>query len=238
MSYRSEITCVSDLRTGTVSEMTWLYLDHYDGSSAALFHSDLREKDEVILIYHTDKLVGFTALKIYRTEWNGKPIRVVYSGDTIVSPKHWGQQTLAFAWLAHSGEIKRQHPTLPLYWFLLVKGHRTYRYLPAFAKTFFPHWETPRADLKPLADQLASARFGDDYDFVSGVVRFARSHGHLKAAIAEPCGREASKPAIRFFREQNPGYRQGHELVCICELEMENMKPLAARLFEPAGKRT
>ena len=36
-----------------------------------------------------------------------------------------------------------QLPEQPLYWFLIVKGHRTYRYLSAFSVDFHPHWRTP-----------------------------------------------------------------------------------------------
>ena len=148
--------------------------------------------------------------------------------------QHWGQQELAFAWIARIGEIKAQAPDVPLYWFLLVKGHRTFKYLSVFGKSFHPHWQIDRSDLKPLADQLAHASFGHDYNPVSGVVEFSASRGHLKPFIAEPTEEELAKEATRFFLRKNPGYRQGHELVCLCELESVNMKPLTARIFNRA----
>ena len=37
---------------------------------------------------------------------------------------------------------------------------------------------------------------------------------------------------VRFFVERNPGYQRGHELVCLCEVETHNMKPLTLKLFE------
>jgi len=211
--------------------MAKLYLTNYDGCSEVRFCRDLAEKDEALLVYTGGRLVGFTTFEVYDRTWNNKAIRVIYSGDTIMDRKHWGQQALAFAWIKRMGEIKRQHPSIPFYWFLLVKGHRTFRYMPTFGKTFFPHWSASRGDLKPLADQLAGEKFGSDYNRLTGVVEFPFSHGHLKSELAEPNPEEIAKEAVRFFIERNPGYKQGHELVCICEMEEFNMKPLTKRLF-------
>jgi len=211
--------------------MQHIYLSHYEGTSEALFDHDLDDKDEVLLLRADGELAGFTTYKVYSRRWNGREIRVVYSGDTIVDREHWGQQALAYAWIGRMGEIKRQSPVLPLYWFLLVKGHRTFKYMPAFGRSFYPHWSEKRDDLKPLADLLAGEMFPNDYNPASGVVEFHQSHGHLKSGLADPSPEESGRDAVRFFLSRNPGYKSGHELVCICELEEENMKPLTRRLF-------
>lgn len=211
--------------------MVSLYLAHYDGSNKALFFSDLKCKSEALLVRRDATLIGFTTLQIYDCEWEPKRIRVVYSGDTVVDRAHWGQQALAFAWIARMGKLKRERPDLPLYWFLIVKGHRTYRYLPAFTKSFYPQWSIDRSDLKPLADALARKKFGEEYNATTGVVEFAESKGHLKDDIAFPTEKEKTKDAVKFFLERNPNYLRGHELVCLCELAEENMKPLTKRIF-------
>ena len=234
--YHSSTQNVADLSPALVDRMAALYLANYDGSCQAVFRRDLAAKDEVILIACGDELVGFTTLRVFGDVWRGAPIRVVYSGDTIVDPAHWGQSELAFAWIARVGEIARAAPEAPLYWLLLVKGHRTFRYLPVFSKSFYPHWQIDRCDLKSLADQLAGRMFPSDYNPATGVVEFRESRGHLKAAIAQPDAGDRNKPATQFFLARNPGYRQGHELVCICELALANMKPLTARLFQRSAR--
>lgn len=236
--YETVVTRIKALSNDTIRNMGGLYLANFDGSSEALFRADLSEKDEALLLFSEGQLVGFTTLKVFSRNWHSAPIRIVYSGDTLVSPEHWGQQQLAFAWIARIGEIKQQEPAVPLYWFLLVKGHRTFKYLPVFGKSFFPHWSIDRSDLKPLADQLALERFGANYNPQTGVVAFSDSRGHLKEAIASATSEELMKPATQFFFERNPGYREGHELVCVCELELANMKPLTARIFKRAFDET
>jgi len=231
MIYNTLFETTINIESKIRSQMVNLYLANYDGSDEVQFNRDLADKDEALLVYADTQLVGFTTFKVYDQKWNGQYIRVLYSGDTIVDKEHWGQQALAFAWIGRMGEIKRQHPDVPFYWFLLVKGHRTFRYMPVFGKSFFPHWSENRDDLKPLADMLASEKFGLNYNISTGVVEFPFSLGHLKPEIADPAPEDMTKESVQFFLKHNPGYKQGHELVCICEMEEHNMKPLTKRLF-------
>lgn len=229
--YIAQCKTVSDLTEKERHALAHLYLTYYSGTSEERFIADLRNKSEILLVHCDEVLVGFTTLQLYEREWNGKPIRIVYSGDTIVDQAHWGQQTLAFAWIARMGEIKREKPGIPLYWLLIVKGHRTFKYLPTFGKSFYPHWSVDRSDLKPLADVLAQEKFGADYNPATGVVEFPVSQGHLRRDIALPTPEQASLPAVKFFLERNPQFTQGHELVCLCEIEEANMKPMTKRIF-------
>jgi hypothetical protein len=229
--YKALFKIIHDLEEEELRRIAKIYLAHYDGSNETLFFSDLKNKTEILLVLHSETVVGFTTLEVYEREWEGKHIRVVYSGDTIVDRAHWGQQALAFAWIARMGELKRIGPGIPMYWFLIVKGHRTYKYLPTFGKSFYPHWTIDRSDLKPLADALAREKFGDNYNSMTGIVEFAESRGHLKNEIAFPTEGEKTKDDVRFFLEKNPNYLRGHELVCLCEITEENMKPLTKRIF-------
>jgi hypothetical protein len=234
IKYSTLVIPVKDLASDLVAQMAGLYLGYFDGSSEAIFREDLAKKDEVILLFSDQKLAGFTALHRFLSTHEGRVVHVVYSGDTIVDRPHWGQQQLARAWIARIGQIKAEAPDTPLFWLLLVKGHRTYKYLSVFGRSFYPHWSDARPDLQILATRLAKERFGDTYDAPSGIVAFPESRGHLKPQISEPTPEEMTKPATRFFLLANPGFRIGHELVCVCELERSNMKPLAARIFSEA----
>lgn len=225
------VTAVGEIDTATRQAMQRLYARCYGGSSPELFFGDLDAKDEVLLLYDGTTLAGFTSYQFYRQIVGQERIHVVYSGDTVVAPEYWGQQALAFAWIRRMGAYKRFHSSEPLYWLLLVKGHRTFRYLPAFSKVFYPHWDGRGGELKTLADRLAAEKFGKHYNREKGVVEFPESRGHLKSDIAIPKKREMSREDVRFFVQRNPHYRQGHELVCLCRLESANLKPLAQRLF-------
>jgi hypothetical protein len=229
--YSTRFVPVATLDDSTRHRMASLYLASYDGSSPDTFFGDLAAKSEALLVHAADELIGFTTLRVFEREWRGKPIRVVYSGDTVIERAHWGQQSLSCAWIARMGVLKREHPDIPLYWFLLVKGHRTFRYLPVFGHSFYPHWSEDRGDLKPLADALACEMFPEAYNPATGVVEFNASRGHLKPHIAWPSAAQLNRPGVRFFLERNPGFQRGHELVCLCEIEEHNMKPLTLDVF-------
>lgn len=229
--YSTRFVPVATLDDSTRHRMARIYLASYDGSSQAVFFGDLATKGEVLLVHAADELIGFTTIRVFEREWQGRPIRVVYSGDTVVERAHWGQQSLAFAWIARMGALKRERPRTPLYWFLLVKGHRTFRYLPVFGNSFYPHWSEDRSDLKPLADALALDMFPDDYNPATGVVEFGASRGHLKPHIASPTAAQLKRAGVRFFLARNPGFQRGHELVCLCEIEEHNMKPMTLDVF-------
>jgi hypothetical protein len=230
--YQSIFRPVTDLELPLRRAMANLYLSHFDGTFQKQFFRDLFSKTEALLLYYSGNLVGFSTIEYYPIIWGQTLIRVVYSGDTIVHPNHWGQQVMAFRWIERMGQVKRQQPEVPLYWFLIVKGHRTYRFLPAFAREFHPGENMARPDLKDLSDFLATEKFGKDYNSTTGVVEFIKSRGHLAKAIAQPTPRETAKAEVQFFLKRNPGYQRGHELVCLCELKPDNLKPLARRLFQ------
>ena len=229
--YKAQFKDVTSLSLEERSALANLYLSYYSGTDERRFIADLGGKDEVLLVTCDGVLVGFTTLQKYERTWKGENVRVIYSGDTVVDQAHWGQQALAFAWIGRMGEIKREQPGLPLYWLLIVKGHRTFKYLPAFGKSFYPHWSIDRSDLKPLTDFLALEKFGSTYNQETGVVEFPVSQGHLRNEIAQPTEEQAALPAVKFFIARNPKYTRGHELVCLCEMEEENMKPLTKRIF-------
>jgi hypothetical protein len=232
--YACTVCTVQALSVADVQAMQDLYLAHYCATSAAIFRADLAAKHEALLLRHGGELVGFTTWRLDEDMHEGRAIRVLYSGDTVVHRAHWGQQALAFAWIRRMGELAREGAA-PLYWLLLVKGHRTYKYLSVFALRFFPHWQQDEPELQALASRLARARFGDEYLPGAGIVRFASSRGQLRPEIALPSAAECAKAATRHFLACNPGYAQGDELVCLCELAAHNMRPLARRLFQDHG---
>lgn len=223
---------IPSLSEDEINAITTLYLCYYDGSGESIIVSDLKKKTQILLLFHEGEIVGFTTFELYDRIWDDRPIRVIYSGDTIVHHQHWGQQALAFAWIRFIGELKRSEPRTSIYWFLIVKGHRTYKYLPAFTKSFYPHWSIDRSDLKPLLDFLAEEKFGEFYDKNSGIITYTHSRGHLKSTFALPLEKETMKSSVQFFLERNPKYYEGDELACICDFDDTNLKPFTKRVLQ------
>lgn len=225
---------VAGLPDEDVEAMFALYHRYYAGTSRERFLADLGDKDEVIVLHDEEGVLrGFSTLKLLEDGSEGEPCRVLFSGDTIVHHRYWGEQSLAFAWIRRAGAIKAERPEWPLYWLLIVKGHRTYRYLQAFSREYYPHWDRPTPPpVQALMDRLGERMFGEHYQAPTGVIHFPVSHGHLRAEWAEPPAEVRERPEVTFFLEKNPGYRLGDELLCLTELHADNLRPLARRLFE------
>jgi len=229
--YKCSIAAVAALATALRQSMADLYGTVYEGASRTQFLADLAEKDEVLLLHAGGRLAGFTTLKTYRRTWRGEPLHVLFSGDTVVDPEHWGQHALSYAWVRHLAALKRRAPRERLVWFLIVKGHRTFRYLHVFARHFHPGGAPAGSDLPELADWLARDRFPRDYNPATGLVEFKPSSGHLRAEFAQARPDELGRAGVVEFLQLNPRYRDGHELACVCDIDEGNMKPLTLRLF-------
>ncbi|MFO1183953.1 MAG: hypothetical protein U1E56_04120 [Bauldia sp.] len=209
-----------------------LFRRYYEHVTREIFETDLSKKTFAILLERDGELAGFSSAALYEFSHRGERLRIVFSGDTVVSRDSWGSQTLARAWISEMGRISRRFGDARLFWFLIVKGHRTYRYLPTFAREFVPNWtgrELPY--LAALRNALAADMFGPDFNAETGVIRFAARRGNLAPAWAEPTERERELPEVAYFLQANPGFRTGDELACLSEVRADNMHPIARRWF-------
>lgn len=214
-------------------EMFELLAHHFDGVSRDQFENDLAEKNWVILLSRGVRLVGFSTLLAYETTVDREPVSVIYSGDTIVAPEAWGSSTLARAWIDTVHQLRQFYPRGGYYWLLLTSGYRTYRFLPVFWKSFWPHFANPTPhDQEILLRSLALGRFGERFHPDLGIVRFQNPQRLRRDLAFVPAGRIVD-PHIRFFLERNPGHGRGDELVCLADLSESNLTSAGRRMLLP-----
>ena len=85
------IETVDGLGEDTLGDMFTLYRRYYGGTSEQLFRGDLAEKHYVIVLRDAGGRVrGFSTQSVTEHRFEGAPIRILYSGDTIVDHRHWG----------------------------------------------------------------------------------------------------------------------------------------------------
>jgi hypothetical protein len=231
ITLRSACDARGDLTRAEVAEMRGLLDRYFEGVDEVQFATDLLEKTHVLRVWKGEELVGFSTLRAYRAVVAGEPFNILYSGDTIMSPECWGSPALARGWIAMVRDIHTSMPAGRCLWLLLSAGFRTYRFLPVFWRGFWPRYdgETPD-DVRALRDAIARERFGDRYDPVAGVVRFALPHRLNGELAAVPAGR-GNDPHVAYFFRQNPGWRDGDELVCLTEIDDGNLTPAGRRMI-------
>jgi hypothetical protein len=229
-SLTSEIVAARSLSETLVQRLYALHEASYDATDPLRFRSDLAEKEWVILLRSAaGDVVGFSTQRTLDAEVHGRPVRALFSGDTVIDPDHWGEQTLARAWCRLAGGLKATCRDRALYWFLISKGHRTYMYLPAFFREFHPRVdrETPPFEAE-LIRVFGRLKFGDEFDEVSGLVRPRGPHDRLKPELDATLRRLANRH-VAYFRTRNPRYGDGHELACVAEIDAANMRGFARR---------
>jgi hypothetical protein len=233
---QSRIVPVAEVTEADARAMYQVFLRHYDCVSPDKFLSDLAEKDCVLVLRDSNaSICGFSTQKLLRVWVGGTPVRAVFSGDTIVDRAHWGDQELGRCWCRYVSSLYSEEPDVPLYWFLISKGYRTYLYLPLFFETFYPNCQTTTPEFEQCAlDTLATAKFPLHYRPESGVIEFAESQGQLKPHLAEIPARRLRHPHVRFFLRRNPGFAAGCELACLAEISPSNMKLFAGRILQQA----
>jgi hypothetical protein len=223
------------LSRADIATMYGLFAAHYDCTDATLFETDLAEKSHVILFHDGEKLCGFSTLTLFALPATAAhaACAALFSGDTIIAPDYWGEQALALEFCRFVGHIKAAQPALPLYWLLISKGYRTYRYLHLFARHYWPSHQTSALDsgLEAMLDRIASHKFGAAWERASGLIRFAHSRGQLRPDLAEVRAHLRERAEIAFFLDKNPRYAQGEELACLTLLELANLRGVARRAF-------
>jgi hypothetical protein len=224
----------SALSAVDVSAMHELFDRYYEGGSREVFENDLAGKTHVIeLNDDAGVLRGFSTLAVFDIDHDSQHARGIFSGDTVIDHENWGEQALARCFCRFAGSVKAQAPDGALYWLLIAKGYRTYRYLPLFARRYFPAADvtTPPATAE-LLTALCRQRFGDAYDAKRGLIRLDPASGtRLRPAWCGVRDDLAEKAEVSFFLSANPQFAKGDELACLCELDEANLRSFALRAF-------
>jgi hypothetical protein len=219
-----------DLGDAIVAELFQLYARYYAPTSLAVFSRDLASKSYSIVVRDPQgRIRGFSTVARFSMMSVAGEIDVLFSGDTVVERSFWGEQTLPFRWIEEAGRIKAERQGVPLYWLLITKGHRTFRYLPGFAKDYFPG---AAPSLRDVRNEIAHRLFGDRFEDRTGILRpDPDCPTALRPEFAGLDQARLGTPHVQAFLAQNPNHAQGEELVCLCELDAENLRPRARAQF-------
>lgn len=229
MGLTGKIIEQSALTDAQIQSMFVLMVEFYDNMVYEAFLNDLWDKDYCIVLYDENGvLVGFSTQKVLSLPIGEKTIHGVFSGDTIIHKDHWGSPMLFQIFARFFFDYAKRYDEF--YWFLIVKGYKTYKILPTFFNDFYPNYakETPPYE-KSIMDAYAAALFKDDYDKKTGVVAYKKSKDRLKLGVADIDPRIRKDKNAAFFEAANPDYINGHDLVCLTELKHTNLRPSANR---------
>jgi hypothetical protein len=209
---------------------------HFENVSADTFAADLAEKQWVILLLDpvTEALCGFSTQVVLDVVVAGRRVKGLFSGDTIVARERWGDSALARVWGRLALSLIDRLADTEMYWFLICKGYKTYRFLPVFFREFYPRYEVVTPGwAKEVIDALGRQKYPASCDFAAGVIRASSGRDRLRRGVADITAERLRDPHVRFFAERNPGHADGDELCCLAPLTRANFTPAAYRVIGP-----
>lgn len=208
-----------------VDAMFRLHTGYYDRVRRETFLEDLSRKQWVILLRdEAGEVGGFSTMEVFSTSFRGRETVIVFSGDTVVDLPLRRHFELPGCFGHLMRRLADTHPGLERHWLLTTKGHRTYRFLPVFFRSFFPAPNGgAHADAAALVEHVARRKWPSRFDAGTGILRAEARADRLKPEHAPPPACRLQDPHIRFFLDHNPGYTQGDELVCLTSLDLANL---------------
>ncbi|PIP20781.1 MAG: hypothetical protein COX40_02845 [Candidatus Omnitrophica bacterium CG23_combo_of_CG06-09_8_20_14_all_40_11] len=234
MGLKGELLSVKELTGLQKGRMCQLLNQYFQHITSDCFEHDLKEKDWVIVLSDVESgtIQGFSTQKLIRASVNGVKIRGIFSGDTIIDKEFWGGTELVRKWFDLVFSLLEKDKDSKLYWFLISMGYKTYRFLPVYFHAFYPRFdkETPLHE-KSIMDTFSRIKFPDQYNADTGIIHFDGAVACLRERYAEIPEHKLRDPHIRFFKEINPLFESGDELVCLAELSHDNFKPIVHKLM-------
>src|SRR3989338_11240815 len=125
-----EVRKISCLTCSEIEIMYSIMQKYYYNTKIESFKNDLQEKKDVILLKEliSGEIKGFSTIGLLKQVIDKKLIMALFSGDTIIEKECWGSNKLPKFWFRYVFCLIDQVPQAELYWFLITKGYKTYKF--------------------------------------------------------------------------------------------------------------
>jgi hypothetical protein len=201
------------------------------GVSRQDFIRDFEEKDAVMILRKEDRtgeVVGWSTLMVLDLALPTEEVKAVFSGDTVVLPEYRNGIGLGVELVRYFLQTYECFPRHKVYYTLISKGWRTYKILPFFFKDFAPRDDRPTApEDKLVMDAFGRQKYPQHYHPDTGIVTYTSQRVRPDSVDAAPAHPDRH---AAFFLSRNPGYLEGHELVCVARITPANFTNGVRRL--------
>ena len=222
-----------ELNKQELKQMFQLMSVYYANLKEKNFLSDFQKKDNVIILRdEKDGIIkGFSTILFHNLKIKNENVKILFSGDTIIHKNYWAHNNLANVWLKYAIKKQKEFNT-PLYWLLISKGYKTYKYLNTFFEEYYPNPDKKTPDFEQsIIDKFGETFYKYEYDKKNGILNMNKKKDYLKEEYAIIPDNKLKDKTIKFFIEKNPEYYNGNELVCITNLSEGNLNNAGKRLL-------
>jgi hypothetical protein len=230
---------VEKIDVHTIRQMYKVFSQYYENTSWEVFLHDLSKKTGAFIMRNeVGRVVGFSTVMVCDVKVSGRPVRGVFSGDTIIERAYWGSRALQLEFFKFLIAEKTRRPFDAIYWFLISKGFKTYLLLANNFFTYYPRHDGQDSHLGDIVDAYCEQMFPAYYNREKRILDFGHDYAPLKTDVADITERmRADNPKIRFFEDCNPEWRRGTEMPCVGEITWTDIAKFAVRYAtKPASK--
>lgn len=196
------------------------------------FIHDFEEKEAVMILrkeHAGGAIVGWSTLLVLTLALPDEEVKAVFSGDTVVLPEYRSGTGLGVELVRYFLRAYERFPHHKVYYILTTKGWRTYKIMPFFFQEFAPRCDRPTTpDEKMLMDAFGKQKYPGHYHAETGIITYSSQRVRPEGIDAAPPRPDAH---AAFFLRRNPGYLDGHELVCVARIAPDNFTNGARRLL-------
>jgi hypothetical protein len=214
---------LKNITVNDIKQMYDLYSSYYENTSLDIFLNDLSKKTGAIMVVRKsdDRVVGFSTQQVLTLDIHGKAVRGVFSGDTIVDQRYWGNNKLGVVFYRFLMKEKFRRPWVPFYWFLISKGYKTYMLMTNNCYKYYPNVAGNQAEYVEITKAYCNQLFPEYFDDKSMLLNFGEQYVRLKETVAEITPElAAANPHIAYFEKMNPTWRRGTEMPCLGSIDV------------------
>lgn len=209
---------IDRLAPADIRRMYEIFRQYYGNTDLDTFLADMSRKTGVFMIRRRSdrEIVGYSTVALMDLTLQGRKVKGVFSGDTIIEREYWGSRALVFSFFLYLVRVILRYPTTPVFWLLISKGYKTYLLLANNFFRFYPHPEGQYTEYESLVQEYADKLFPNCFDAERKVLDFGESYQFLIGDVA-PITEEMRNryPRIAFFEQCNPDWQKGNELPCV-----------------------
>jgi hypothetical protein len=182
------------------------------------------------LYLHGGKIVGFTGLRIDKTNLKGRRQLLIYLGQTVIARQYRGQSLLPATCLLLALKYWKELLTSGVWCWYDALSYKAYLACAKCATDYYPsrRVETP-TQVREMRDFVGEARYGDAYCARTGTVE--KEANYLNDASVNIFEEDMYDPDVAFFAKANPHHSDGHGLLVFAPFNRRNVFNLAVRYF-------
>ncbi len=161
-------------------------------------------------------LRGVMLFAVDKKEQDGKKFTLIRLGLAFFQRNYQGGPIMYYVTLYHILKELLLHPQTPLYVIGKAFSYKSYLVLNKALATVYPRYDAKTPDFEQkLIDNFAAeiAMKGDVYCPERCVIE--RKVSSIKDFVAPLTSQELQNPHILFFKETNPGWQEGHQLITV-----------------------